>query len=118
MMLRLSEQYLIRAEARTQQNNFNGAQSDINAIRTRAGLSTTTATDKSSLMNAIQHERQDELFTEGHRWFDLKRTNKVNDVMNIVTPLKGGMWDITDELYPLPVSDILKNPNLVQNAGY
>ncbi len=39
MLLRLAEQYLIRAEARVQQNDLNGAVSDLNDIRLRAGLS-------------------------------------------------------------------------------
>jgi SusD family. len=41
IILRLAELYLIRAEARTQQNVIPGAQSDLNAIRTRAGLPNT-----------------------------------------------------------------------------
>ncbi|MEP7376046.1 MAG: RagB/SusD family nutrient uptake outer membrane protein [Chitinophagaceae bacterium] len=118
MMFRLGEQYLIRAEARAQQNNIGGAQADLNMIRARAGLTNTAANDKATLLVAILHERQVELFTEGHRWFDIKRTKNVDAIMNIVTPLKGGTWQITDQLYPIPVDDILKNPNLIQNAGY
>ncbi len=38
VVLRLAEQYLIRAEARTQQNNSFGAISDLNVIRSRAML--------------------------------------------------------------------------------
>jgi hypothetical protein len=119
MVLRLGEQYLIRAEARAKLNNIPGAQSDLNAIRTRAGLLSTTANTESTLLAAILHERQVELFTEwGHRWFDLKRTGNVNIVMSVVAPLKGGTWQTTDQLYPLPQSDLDKAPNLVQNTGY
>lgn len=119
MMLRLGEQYLIRAEARAQQNNISGAQSDLNAIRTRAGLGNTIANDKASLLSAILKERRVELFTEwGHRWFDLKRTNTIDAVMNIVAPQKGGTWSPYKALYPIPRSEIEKNSNLVQNTGY
>ena len=118
-VFRLGEQYLIRAETRAQQNNITGAQTDLNAIRARAGLPNTTANDKSSLLTAIINERQVELFTEwGHRWFDLKRMGKVDAVMTNVTPLKGGGWQSTDQLYPIPQSDIDKMPNLTQNSGY
>lgn len=118
-VFRLGEQYLIRAEARAQQNNIVGAQADLNAIRARAGLPNTTANDKSSLLTAMINERQAELFTEwGHRWFDLKRTGKVDAVMANVTPLKGGVWQSTDQSYPIPQSDIDKMPNLTQNSGY
>jgi hypothetical protein len=119
-VFRLGELYLIRAEARAQINtNINGAQFDLNAIRTRAGLPNTTANDKTSLLAAILRERQVELFTEwGHRWFDLKRTGSVDAVMGIVTPTKGGTWQTTDQLYPIPQSELLSAPQLTQNPGY
>ncbi len=120
MMLRLGEQYLIRSEARAQQGNIGGAQTDLNAIRSRAGLANTSSNTQPALLNAILQERRIELFSElGHRWFDLKRTGKVDEVMNIETPLKGSVsWQSYQQLYPIPPGDILKNPNLVQNKGY
>ncbi len=121
MVFRLAEQYLIRAEARAQQNNIGGAQDDLNKIRTRAGLPNTTANDKASLLPIILKERQVEFFTEwGHRWLDLKRTRNVDAVMSGVTPLKanGGQWQSFQQLYPVLYNDILKNPNLNQNNGY
>jgi len=120
-VLRLAEQYLIRAEARAQQNNISGAQNDLNFIRTRAGLPQTNASDKTALLTAILHERQVELFAEwGHRWFDLKRTGNIDVVMSIVTPSKanGAPWRSFQQWYPLPAQDIERNPNLTQNAGY
>ncbi len=75
MVLRLAEQYLVRAEARARQNNLAGALSDINAIRERAGLSLLQDNmTEDEIVNAIAHERQIEMFAEwGHRWFDLKK---------------------------------------------
>ncbi len=103
VVLRLAEQYLIRAEARAHLNNLEEAKEDINAIRIRAGLQNTPAEDLDDILAAVMNERKLELFTEyGHRWFDLKRTGEVNNVMSVVAPLKGGEWSTTDELYPLP----------------
>lgn len=122
MVLRLAEQYLIRAEARAQLGNSTGAVADLNVIRHRAGLTDYGgSTTQASLLSAILHERQVELFTEwGHRWFDLIRTNNINSVMSVVTPLKGGTWnpDGHQALYPIPQSDRNSNPNLSQNLGY
>ena len=116
MVLRLAEQYLIRAEARAQQNMIAGAQSDLDTIRQRAGLATTTANDKASMLQAIENERQVELFCEwGHRWFDLKRTGRINIVLGVE---KASNWQSTDILYPIPQNEILKNPALTQNPGY
>ena len=119
MVLRLAEQYLIRAEARVQQNKIPEAQSDLNSIRNRAGLSNTAANTQGMLLSAILNERQVELFTEwGHRWLDLKRTNTIDAVMNVVAPLKGGIWNTYKQHYPIPQIEIQNDGNLTQNPGY
>ncbi|MFI5163248.1 MAG: RagB/SusD family nutrient uptake outer membrane protein [Sphingobacteriales bacterium] len=119
MVLRLGEQYLIRAEARAHQNNASGAQADLNIIRARAGLGNTPANDQTSLLAAILHERQVELFTEwGHRWLDLKRTGNIDQVMSIVAPAKGATWNSNWQWYPIPAYDLVHDPNLKQNPGY
>ncbi|TYA89258.1 RagB/SusD family nutrient uptake outer membrane protein [Seonamhaeicola marinus] len=116
ILFRLAEQYLIRAEARVQLGDISGSQADINVIRNRAGLGNTTANDKASLLDVILHERRLELFTEqGHRWFDLKRMGKAEEVLS---PIKAG-WRNTDIVLPIPESELELNPNLKpQNAGY
>ncbi len=70
VMLRLAEQFLIRAEARAVLNDLNGALADLNFVRTRAGLPASAATTKPEILGAIQRERRVELFIEsGHRYF-------------------------------------------------
>lgn len=119
MVLRLAEQYLIRAEARAHQNKVAEAQDDLNLIRRRAGLANTTASTKENLLAAILQERQTELFTEwGHRWLDLKRTGKIDAVMNTVAPTKPTTWSTNWQWWPLPAYELFQNPNLVQNTGY
>lgn len=116
MIFRLAEQYLIRAEARAEQGNIIGAQFDLNTIRNRAGLPNTTANDKASLLLAIEQERRVELFAEwGHRWLDLKRTNRADIVLD---PIKAPDWQSTDVLYPIPERETTTNPNVTQNEGY
>ena len=119
MVLRLAEQYLIRAEAYAQLDKNDNAVNDLNAIRNRALLGPYQGlTDKASLLTAIAHERQVELFTEGDRWFNLKRTGTIDLVMDSVTQSKGGQWNTYQQLYPIPVGDIQKNDNIKQNTGY
>ncbi len=115
VIFRLGEQYLVRAEARAQQDKLDAAKEDLNNIRNRAGLANTTAVDKASLLSAIGHERQVELFSEwGHRWFDLKRTNIVNTVLGAIKT----HWQPIDALFPIPATELNNNPKLVQNPGY
>jgi len=117
-VLRLSEQYLIRGEARAQQGKImgaDGAESDLNVIRNRAHLANSSANTKDDMINAILHERQVELFAEwGNRWLDLKRTGLINAVLGAE---KRG-WKPQDVLFPIPQTEISKNPNLTQNEGY
>lgn len=114
--VRLAELYLIRAEARAKQNKLEGAIADVNTIRNRAGLSQLPFNlSESEILSAIIKERRIELFAEGgHRWFDLKRTDKVNEVLGSRKP----GWQPTDALYPIPQSERENNPNLTQNSGY
>jgi hypothetical protein len=118
-VLRLAEQFLIRAEARAQLNKIDGAQFDLNTVRKRAGLGNTLASNKIELLSEILKERQVELFTEwGHRWFDLKRTRNIDAVMNKAALAKGSTWSSYKALYPIPKTEIDKNPSLSQNPEY
>jgi len=117
ILLRAGELYLIRAEALARQNStLPAAIADINVVRQRAGLATLPTTmDQASIFNAINHERQVELFTEnGSRFLYLKSSGKIDQVLSSA---KTG-WSSTAFLWPIPQNDITYNVNLVQNPGY
>lgn len=118
MILRLAEQYLIRAEARAQQEDIDGAMADLNLIRHRAGLPDLSGMysdiTKEGILDLILQERKHELFAEwGHRWLDLKRTGKTGEIFG-----DDPQWQNTDVLYPIPETELVKDPNLSQNNGY
>lgn len=115
IVFRMAEQYLIRAEARAKIGDLVGAKADIDKIRNTAGLGNTAANFQTEVLDAIALERQHELFTEhGHRFFDLKRWGKLDNVLNS----KPG-WNTNDQLWPLPQSELQVNPFLApQNPGY
>ncbi len=117
MVMRLAEQFLIRAEARIQQDKLDAGRADLDSIRVRAGLGALPVNlDKAALLLAVEQERKVELFVEwGHRWFDLKRTNRATAVLG---PIKGAFWQATDTLYPIPTDAIKTNIYLEQNEGY
>jgi len=124
-VMRLAEQYLIRSEARAQLGNIAGSISDIDQIRNRAGLTLIKNEDpeisKSDLLTLIYKERKREFFTEwGHRWLDLKRAGKIDDVMAIATPKKaaGLTWNSVQQYYPISLSELKANPKLTPTPGY
>ena len=125
VVFRLAEQYLIRAETRAQQDKLADAVSDINVIRSRAGLPALSSDlTKPEILLAIEQERKVELFAEwGNRWFDLKRTpsitgaaggTRADDILGAIKP----SWKPESKLYPIPSDQLIINENLTQNEGY
>ncbi|MTH15900.1 RagB/SusD family nutrient uptake outer membrane protein [Flavobacterium sp. LC2016-01] len=116
VILRIAEQYLIRSEARAHQGDLIGAKEDLNKTRNLAGLGNTTAGTAQEIIEAVLLERRLELFTElGHRFFDLKRTGKLDQVLSISKP----QWKTSARVLPLPESELQLNPNLnPQNESY
>jgi starch-binding outer membrane protein, SusD/RagB family len=111
-IIRIAEIYLIRAEARAQQDGGKliGALSDLNAVRDRAGLAASTAATADELLLAIENERRVEFAFEPHRWFDLVRTGRAATVLNITDPQR--------LVLPLPADQLLIDKALEQNSGY
>ncbi|HWW40516.1 RagB/SusD family nutrient uptake outer membrane protein, partial [Pedobacter sp.] len=124
-VMRLGELYLTRAESRARLGKLNDAISDVDQIRNRAGLplvkDINPNINQEDLITLILKEKRIELFSEwGHRWLDLKRTGKVDEVMSKVTPKKsnGGVWKSYQQYYPIGTYELQSNPNLTQTPGY
>jgi hypothetical protein len=110
-IIRIAELYLIRAEARAQQDHLADALSDLDSVRSRAGLLPSTAATKEDILLAIENERRIEFAFEPHRWFDLVRTGRAAAVLGVTDPRK--------YVFPLPVAEVnLSKGNLPQNDGY
>lgn len=115
-VIRVSELYLIRSEARAQQGNLTGtnsAQTDLNLVRGRAGLGVTTAATLNEILLALEKERQVEFPFEADRWFNLVRTDRAQAVL--------GLPDKHLYLFPIPYNETLVDPQLAggnRNPGY
>ena len=123
IVLRLAEQYLIRAESRAEEGNIAAAIDDLDILRTRAGVPLLSETNptipQQQLLDEVYKERQKELFAEwGHRWMDMKRSGRINEIMQAVSPLKGGAWNPNKQYWPIPQRELDNNSNLIQNLGY
>jgi len=110
-VLRLGEIILIRAEALARNGQLAQAVSELNLIQARAGATSFAlgAHSAQDVIDAITAERRLELAFEGDRWTDLNRLGLTPTVMGI---------DATQELYPIPQSEIDVTPGLTQNPGY
>jgi hypothetical protein len=123
-MFRLADAYLIYAESVLRGGGGTRAQAltYVNALRTRAyGNANGNITDPQLTLPFILDERARELYWEGFRRTDLIRFNNFSN--NGVWQWKGNVQAGTTtaafrNLYPLPASELLANPNLKQNTGY
>jgi hypothetical protein len=109
-LIRISELYLIRAEARAHLGKLTEAAADLNTIRLRAEVPPTQANTQAALLLAIEAENAVEFAFEAHRWFDLTRTGRAEAVLGLSNR---NFW-----LFPLPLSDVQSDPDLTQNPGY
>ena len=122
-MFRTAEMYLIRAEAKAEQNDLAGAAQDLNDLRAARiqGYTNITLTSKDQAIDEILLERFRELAYEGHRFWDLKRKNKpvarlASDSPSAAsTTLPAGNYRFT---LPIPDAEMKANPLMVQNEGY
>ena len=110
--LRLADVILLYAEALNETGNSSGAITELNKIRTRAGLSGTNASGQADLRQAIADERRLELAFEGQRWFDLVRTGTVDAAI-------GQSVNPNFHIFPIPISEVLASfGTITQNPGY
>jgi starch-binding outer membrane protein, SusD/RagB family len=124
IVLRYADVLLMYAEALNEQGYVadGPAFNYLNQVRTRAGLASKTSNnsdaalqvpDQAAFRLAIEQERRVELAFEGHRWFDLVRTDRALAVL-----ASSGMQS-HHVLFPIPQSQIDINPTLItQNQGY
>lgn len=116
IILKLSEIYLIRAEARAHisPTDLASALDDLNVVRTRSLPSDEILVEDvpgfDDFVDILLEERARELAFEGHRWFDIVRLGRAESILGIPS---------FRTVYPIPQREItISNGTLVQNPGY
>ncbi|MCD8742275.1 RagB/SusD family nutrient uptake outer membrane protein [Mucilaginibacter roseus] len=123
-LFRLAEMYMIYAEATARGGNGGNQATAItylNNLRTRA-YGNSSGNVSSLVLNDLLDEYSREFYWEGHRRTDLVRFGKYTDA-SYLWPYKGGVKagrgvESYRNLFPLPSTDVIANPNLKQNPGY
>jgi hypothetical protein len=120
VVLRYADVLLMLAEVENALHNTTVAAGYLNKVRVRAALPETTASTEADLRAAIDLERRLELAGEGHRWFDLLRTDKAIDVMNQWFKDNGKLITIDEHnlVMPVPQTQRDTDPTISQNTGY
>lgn len=141
-IIRLAELYLNYAEACVECGDLDEAKKYLNYVRERAGIPSVEESwkgianlDQITLKSIVHQERQIELYLENHNFYDLRRWGEAEVLGErpqglSVTQTNLALFAQPTEvevsryfipahyLMPLPISEVNKNPNLVQNPGY
>lgn len=128
-LIRLADIVLLRAEAVNYTKGAVTAASDplLIKIRERVGLQPLSPSSREHMKELLLRERRLELAFEGHRFYDLKRNGKFEEVMNNleVEVLVSNKKEIMKysakphmNLMPIPQDERERNPNLTQNQNY
>ncbi|MGH9884861.1 MAG: RagB/SusD family nutrient uptake outer membrane protein [bacterium] len=106
-MIRNEELILLKAEALFFTGQTVAANAELNIVRTGAGeLDPLPATTDATLFTTeLLYERQFSLLFEGHRWIDVRRLNRVNDL-----PLDDPMFK-RNVRFPIPLPECNARPN-------
>lgn len=112
-IIRFADVILMAAEAANEDGKTAEAIILVNKIRSRAGLSDTSASGQSDIRNAIKHERRVEFAMEESRFYDLVRWGDATSVL-------GGLGYLPkNALYPIPQDAIDQSGGIiVQNPNY
>jgi hypothetical protein len=102
-IIRNEELLLLRAEAniRGTTPNLTSARNDLNIVRRAAGVDpyTDQTLTSTNALDRLLYERRYSLFTEGHRWIDMRRFNRLNQLPNDQPN------DVVPQSFPIPLLD-------------
>lgn len=123
-VFRVSEMYLIRAEAYARTSQDALAMDDLNTLRAaRINGYVDENLSGAILLQAIDTERRRELFLEGHRWFDLRRADAaINRGGDCAAPATACELAASSHrwVWPIPQAELNANPSIrgQQNPNY
>ena len=124
VIFRLSDTYLLAAEAYLGAGNSSLALERINSIRKRAAKDENMYEQQMKLnslnINTVMDERARELLGDHDRWFDLKRTNTLLTRVKEYNPFVAAYDNLNENhlVRPIPQDEINKIKGLGQNTGY
>ncbi|MDE6860445.1 MAG: RagB/SusD family nutrient uptake outer membrane protein [Duncaniella sp.] len=129
-LIRLGDVILMLAEAYNELGQTDKAVVEVNKIRARAGMpgldsgaAWLAVAGKEDMAERIRHERACELAGEGQRYWDLRRWGMLEQSVENATDIFGDLmytraYQPRHEVWPIPLVELDRNPNLVQNTGW
>ena len=129
-IIRYADVLLMLAECYNEMGRQADAVALINEVRARvdmpginSGPDYLQATTHDEVFQRIKHEREVELAAEGHSFNDMKRWGLLETLAGEVKGFTGRSYYTRvvrerDYLWPIPQSEMERNPNMTQNPGW
>ena len=122
-LIRLADVLLMLAEAYNETGRQDLAVAEVNKVRARAGMPDIPEGDHDETARRIRRERAFELAGEGQRYWDLRRWGLLEASVKDARDIFGDLmytrtYQPRHELWPIPLVEMDRNPNLTQNPGW
>jgi len=129
-LIRLGDVILMLAEAYNENGETDKAVDEVNKIRGRVNMPALNSgpewlavNSKDEMTLRIQRERAFELAGEGQRYWDLRRWGILEQTVKDATDIFGDLmytrsYQSRHEMWPIPLVEMERNPNLTQNEGW
>lgn len=129
-LLRLADVMLMLAEAYNETGQLDKAVAEVNKVRARVGMpglnsgpAWLSVDGKDEMARRIRRERAFELAGEGQRYWDLRRWGLLEESVKNATDIFGDLmyarsYQARHERWPIPLVELDRNLNLVQNPGW
>ncbi len=129
-LIRLGDVLLMLAEAYNETGEVAKAVTELNKVRARVGMpelnsgpAWLSVDDTDGMRRRIRNERAYELVGEGQRYWDIRRWGMLEAIVRNATDIFGDlMYERSylprHEMWPIPLVELDRNRNLVQNTGW
>ena len=129
-LIRLADVLLMLAEAYNENGETEKAIVEVNKVRARvnmpglnSGPEWLAVSNKDEMTQRIRDERAFELVGEGQRYWDIRRWGILESTVQDATDIFGDLmyereYQPRHEIWPIPLVEMERNPNLVQNEGW
>lgn len=129
-LIRLGDVLLMLAEAYNEAGYTDKAIVELNKVRSRVGMpglnsgaSWLDVSGREEMAERIRRERAFELAGEGQRYWDLRRWGLLENSVKNATDIFGDLmytrsYQARHELWPIPLVEMERNLNLIQNDGW
>ncbi|MDE6624481.1 MAG: RagB/SusD family nutrient uptake outer membrane protein [Alistipes sp.] len=129
-LIRLGDVLLMLAEAYNETGEVGKAVVELNKVRARVGMpelnsgaAWLSVADADDMRQRIRDERAYELVGEGQRYWDIRRWGMLESTVRNATDIFGDLmyeraYQPRHEIWPIPLVELDRNRNLVQNTGW